>query len=179
MRVDLAGGPARVFVPVTVEPVDRAVGVRHPHQLRNRIRQRVELAFAGPQRGLGALALGDLLGSDIDADDLTVGVAMRMPVGDPEALIGLVGALAGHLDAGDGIAGTHDRLHDAFDRVRQRRYAIPHIAAKMILNRYAADIGQALVDLEVAAVRRQERKADRRSVVDQLQRRLPRIEHLV
>jgi hypothetical protein len=57
-----------------------------------------------------------------------------MPVGDPETLIGLVGALAGHLDAGDGIAGTHDRLHDAFDRIRQRRYAIPHIAAKMILN---------------------------------------------
>ena len=82
--------------------------MRHPHQLRNRIRQRVELAFAGPQRGLGALALGDLLGGDIDADDLTVGVAMRMPVGDPETLIGLVGALAGHLDAGDGIAGAHD-----------------------------------------------------------------------
>jgi hypothetical protein len=39
----------------------------------------------------------------------------------------------------------------------------------MVLYRNAADIGQALVDLEVAAVRRQERKTDRRGVVDQLQ----------
>ena len=113
----------------------------------------MELAFAGPQRGFGTLALGNLFGSDIDADDLAIRVAMRMPVGDPKALVGLVGALAGHLDAGDGVAGPHDRLHDAFDRIRQRRHAIAHIAAKMILDGNAADISQALIDLEVAAIR--------------------------
>jgi hypothetical protein len=47
----------------------------------------------------------------------------------------------------------------------------------MILDGNAADVGQALVDLKVAAVRRQERKADRRGVIDQLQCRLLRIEH--
>ena len=104
------------------------------------MRERVELAFAGPERSLGALALGDLLGGDIDADDLAVTVAMGMPVGDPEAFVGLVGALAGDLDAGDGIAGAHDRGHDAFDRVRQRRHAVSHIAPEMILDGDAADV---------------------------------------
>ena len=136
----------------------------------------MELAFAGLERRLGALALGDLFGGDVDADDLAVAVAMRMPVGDPEALVGLVGALAGDLDAGDGIAGAHDRGHDAFDRIRQRRHAVPHIAPEMILDRDAADFGEALVDLEVAAVGREEGQADRRGVVDQLQGRLLRIE---
>ncbi len=135
------------------------------------------LALAGLERGFGALALGNLLGGNIDADDLAIRIAVRMPVGDPKALTGLVGALAGHLDAGDGIAGPHDRGHDALDRVGQRRHAIAHIAPQMILDRNAADIGQALVDLEVAAVRRQESKPDRRGVVDQLQCRLLRIEH--
>jgi hypothetical protein len=38
----------------------------------------------------------------------------------------------------------------------------------MILNRYAADFGQTLVDLEVSAVKRQASKADWGGVVDQL-----------
>ena len=132
----------------------------------------MELAFAGPERSLSALALGDLLGGDIDADDLAVTVAMGMPIGDPETFVDMVGALAGDLDAGDGIAGAHDRGHDAFDRVRQRRHAVSHIAPEMILNRDAADFGKTLVDLEVAAVGREEGEADRRGVVDQLERRL-------
>ena len=92
----------------------------------------------------------------------------RMPVGHPEAFFGLVGALAGDLDAGDGIAGAHDRGHDAFDRVRQRRHAVSHIAPEMVLNGDAADFGEALVDLDVAAVGGEEGEADRRGVVDQL-----------
>jgi hypothetical protein len=47
----------------------------------------------------------------------------------------------------------------------------------MILDGDTADIGQALVDLEVAAVGGEEGEADRRGVVDQLQRRLLRIEY--
>ena len=121
-----------------------------------------------------ARSFGDLFGRDVDADDLAVIVAVGMPIGDPETLVGLVGALARDLNAGDGIAGAHDRGHDAFDRVRQRRHAVSHIAPEMVLDGDAADIGQALVDLEVAAVGGQEGKADRRGVIDQLQGRLLR-----
>src|SRR5258707_11068719 len=103
LGIDFTGGPAGVFVPVIVEPVDRAACIGHPDQLRDGIRQRVELAFAGRERCLGALALGDLFSRDVDADDLAVTVAMRMPIGDPETLVGLIGALACNLDAGDGI----------------------------------------------------------------------------
>ena len=118
-----------------------------------RIPRPAHLPFASLERGFGTLALGDLFSSDIDADDLAIRVAVRMPVGDPKALVGLVGALAGHLDAGDGVAGPHDRRHDALDCISQRRHAIAHIAAYMILDRNAADISQALIDLEVAAIR--------------------------
>ena len=61
--------------------------------------------------------------------------------------------------------------------VRQRRDAIAHVAPEMIFDRDTADIGEALVDLEVAAIGREERQTDRCGVVDQLQRRLLRIEH--
>ena len=102
--------------------------------------QSVKLAFAGLQRGLRALAFGDLLGGNVDADDLTRSVAVGMPVGDPEALVGLIGALTGHLDAGHGIAGSHDRLHDAFDRIGQRRHTVPDRAPQMVLDGNARHI---------------------------------------
>jgi hypothetical protein len=47
----------------------------------------------------------------------------------------------------------------------------------MILDRDAADVGEALVDLEVAAVGGQEGQPNRRGIVDQLQRWLLRIEY--
>ncbi len=100
-----------------------------------------------------------------------------MPIGDPEPFIGLVGALAGNLDAGHRLAGIHDRADDAFDRLGQSRYAIPNRASQMILDRDAAYLGEALVDLQIAAVGREASKADRRRVVDQLQGRLLRKQH--
>jgi hypothetical protein len=40
-----------------------------------------------------------------------------MPIGDPKPLVGLVGPLAGNLDADRGVTGIHDRAHDTFDRI--------------------------------------------------------------
>ena len=111
---------------------------------------------------------------DVDANDVAIWPALRMPVGDPESFLGLIGALAGDLDAGHGIAGLHDRAHDTLDRRGQCRNAFPDRAPQMILNRDAANFREALIDLQIAAVGRKERKADRRRVVDQLQRRLLR-----
>ena len=74
-----------------------------------RIARGADLAFT-------ALALGDLFGGDVDADDVAVRPALRMPVGDPAALVVVAGALAVDLDAGHGLAGFHDRTNDAFDR---------------------------------------------------------------
>ena len=47
----------------------------------------------------------------------------------------------------------------------------------MIFNRDTAYLGEALVDLQVAAVGRKESETDRRGVVDQLQSRLLRKQH--
>ena len=123
---------------------------------------------------LGPLAFGDLLGGDVDRNDLAARRAQRVPIGHPETFFKLVGALPGDLDADHGFARRHDRADDLLDRVRERRHAIPDKAPEMILDRYAADFGEALVDLQVAAVRRQAGEADRRGVVDQLQRGLLR-----
>src|SRR5258708_25673342 len=117
---------------------------------------------------LAALALGDLLGGDIDADDVAVRPALRMPVGDPAAILILARTLAVDLDAGHGIAGLHDRSHDGLDRVCQPRHAVAHRAPEMPLDRNPADLGEALVDLQIAAVWRGIAKAARRGVIDQL-----------
>ena len=47
----------------------------------------------------------------------------------------------------------------------------------MIFNRDAAYLGQALVDLQIATIRRQESEADRRRIVNQLQGGLLRKQH--
>ena len=108
-----------------------------------------------PHLLLAALSVGDLLGGHVDGDDLAARRPQRMPIGDPGSLLRLVGALAGHLDAGDRLAGLHDRADDLLDRVGKRRHAIPDRSPEMILDRDAAYFGETLVDLQVTAVRRQ------------------------
>ena len=48
-------------------------------------------------------------------------------------------------------------------------------AAQMVFDRNAANVGQALVDLQIAAIGRKEGQPDRRGVVDELQRRLRKL----
>jgi hypothetical protein len=47
----------------------------------------------------------------------------------------------------------------------------------MILDRDATELGQTLVDLQIATVRREAGETDRRGVVDQLQSRLMGKQH--
>ena len=75
-----------------------------------------------------------------------------MPIGHPKSFLSLIGALAGDLDAGDGIASIHDRSDNVFDRIREARHAIANRASQMVLNRDAANLGQALIDLEITTV---------------------------
>src|SRR5258708_24438361 len=100
-----------------------------------------------------------------------------MPIGDTKPFVGLVSALAGALDPNNGLAGTHDRWDDAFDRLGQSRYAVLNRASQMILDGDAAYLREALVDLQVAAVGREASQPDRRRIVDQLQSGLLRKQH--
>ena len=118
-----------------------------------------------------ALALGDLLGGDVHARNFAVRPAQRMPVGDPVPLAaGVVRALARHLNANDGLAGLHDRSDDVFDRIGQRGDGVAHPSPNMVGDGNAADLGEVLIDVQIAAIRREEREADRRSLIDELQR---------
>ena len=76
-----------------------------------RIPRVAELSFARPQRSLRALAFGDLFCGNVDADDFAAWAAQRMPISDPKPLVGLVGALAGNLDANYRLAGLHDQAN--------------------------------------------------------------------
>ena len=118
-----------------------------------------------------ALALGDLLGGDVHARNFSVRPAQRMPIGHPVPLAaGVVRALARHLNANDGLAGLHDRSDDVFDRIRQRGDGVAHPSPNMVGDGNAADLGEVLIDVQIAAIRREEREADRRGLVDELQR---------
>ena len=125
-----------------------------------------------PHLLLAALALGDFFRGHVDGDDFAAGRPQRMPVGDPGALLRLVGALPGDLDPGDRLAGFHDRADDLFHRAGQSGDTVADRAPEMVLDGDAAYFGEALIDLKVAAIRRQAGKPDRRRVIDELQRRL-------
>ena len=122
-----------------------------------------------PNLPLSALAFGDLFSGDVDRNDLAAWRAQRMPICHPVPLLDLVGALAGYLDPDHRLAGFHDRTYDRFDGIRQRRHAIPDEAAKMIFHRNPANLGEAMVDLQIPAVGGQAGEPDRRGVIDQLQ----------
>ena len=130
-----------------------------------------------PHLLLAALALGDLFRRDIDGDDLAARRPERMPIGDPGPFFRLVGALPGHLDPGDRLTGYHDRANNLFHRVGQSRHAVPDRPPEMIFDGDAAYLGETLIDLKIAAIRRQAGKPDRRRVVDELQRRLRKQQH--
>ena len=123
---------------------------------------------------LGPLALGDLLGGNIDGNDLATRRTQRVPIGNPGTLLDLIGVLACNLNPYHRFTRFHDRPNDLLDRICQRRHAVSDKAAKMILNRNAADLGETLVDLQVTAIRRQACKPDGSRVVDELKRGLLR-----
>jgi hypothetical protein len=148
-------------------------------QMRALARLRLDPLLEGlvqvPQRLLGrdplllrALAIGNFLGNHIYARNGAIRAPYRMPAGEPEPLrIGSVRPLPVDLDAGDGLARAQDALDDALDLIGDLRERLAHGASDMIGDRNSADFSQTLVDLKVAAVRRQECKADRGGVVDQ------------
>jgi len=70
-----------------------------------------------------------------------------MPIGDPKPLVDLIGALADDLDTRHWFAGLHDRADDILDRAGQSRHTVSYRASQMILDRDAADLCEALVDL--------------------------------
>src|SRR5258706_5637992 len=92
-----------------------------------------------------------------------------MPIGDPNPSLGLIGALAGNLDANHWIARIYDGADDAFDCIGHSRYAVPDRAPQMVLNGDAAYLGEALVDLQIAAVGRETSQPDRRRIINKLQ----------
>jgi hypothetical protein len=132
--------------------------------------------LAGGDRRLGALALGNVLGHDIDADHPPIRALQRVPAGAPDMVgIALVGALPMHLDADDGLSLHDHRADDLFDRIGELRNGLTHRAADVVGDRNAANLGQTLVDLRVATIEGQECQSDRSGIVNELKIRGERI----
>src|SRR5262247_2048890 len=86
----LFGRCSRVVVPAFVIPVSAARRVGHPGERTHVVGKiaKARLAFAqrllaGGEHRRGTLALGNVLGHDVDADDSSIRASQRMPVGDP------------------------------------------------------------------------------------------------
>ena len=182
----LRGRPAEGGGPGRIDVAKRAIRVGDHQQLVRYVpdagalarldldaplERRGELAkprLAGRERSLRALALGDLLGHHVDADDCAPRPPQRVPAGQPEALrVAPVGPLPVDLDAGDRRAGLENRPDDLLDLIGDHRHRFAHRAPDMAVDRDAADFRQSRVDLQIAAVGAQEGEADRRRIVQQ------------
>src|SRR6267154_1195110 len=102
------------------------------------------------------------------SDDDALRTPQWMPAGEPESLrIGAVGPLPIDFDARDGLALAQNELNDFLDLIRDLRDDLTHRPSDMIGGRNPADFRQALVDLQIAAIRTEECKADGGGVVNQ------------
>jgi hypothetical protein len=94
-----------------------------------------------------APAFRNLLGGHIDCDDFTIWRSQWMPIRHPGALLDLICTLSRDFDADDRLSSFDDRTHDLLDGIRQCGHAVSDKTPEMILNRNAANLGKALVDL--------------------------------
>jgi hypothetical protein len=103
-----------------------------------------------------------------------------MPIRYPEALIALIGALAGYLDANNGLARFDNLPYDLLDGICQRWHAVADKPSKMIFHGDTANFRETLVYLQIPAIRRQAGETDGRGVVNELKCRLiPKQQHFV
>ena len=130
-----------------------SVGGRRPDQRRGCQHQRPVALLAGHQRGLCTFALGDFLGRNVDAENVAARVLQRIPVRQP-APVGAdsIRALSADLDVRHRLALGDDGLHELLHLAGDIRHHFADGVAEMILHRNSAYVGQALVDLKVAAI---------------------------
>ena len=134
-------GRSRVVMPTLIVPVNPALGIGGPGELADVVGELAKPQFAFAQGFVisseyrfGALALGNLLGRDIDPDDFANWIAQRVPISDPPAILGYVRALARDLNASHRLTGADDGTDDAFDSIGQSRYAVANRTPQMIFN---------------------------------------------
>jgi hypothetical protein len=150
-------------VPVTPNPPAR---VGRPSKLAHVVGKLAKSSFAFRKRRFGTFAFRNFLGNDIDAENVTGGVFQRMPVGQPNTLrVATVRSLAANLYAGNGLAGSENRLHDVFDLIGNLWERVADGPANMVCNGNPADLGQMLVDLEISAIGGKEGESNRGGLV--------------
>jgi hypothetical protein len=125
------------------------------------------LAFS--KRRFGTFAFSDFLGNDIDAENAASGILQRVPVGKPDTLcVTAVRSLAADLYACDGPASAENRLNYVLDLIGNLRDRVSHGPSDVVRDGNPADLGQVPIDLEISAVRGEERESDRGGVVHKL-----------
>jgi hypothetical protein len=160
---------------VPAELLERGVGVHaaavaldHDHALaRLRQREQERLVAVGllPQGALRRAALGDVADDDADAGDLARGGAHRPVRGDPVPRnAGAGGRRAGDLDRVERLAAAGHLGHVGLHLRRQVGQQLGDRAADVGRGRDPVDLGQPVVDPDVAQVGVQQRDADRRAL---------------
>ena len=138
-------------------------GLDDGQRVLHAVRELVHQQRVAPRR-LGAL--GDILDDQAGADDLACGVAHRIPFLDPVAQHARVArALAAPL--ADHDFATLDHLpQNGLAPGAQVRRDLPRDLTQLGLDRPAVDVGQRLVETQIAAVAVEQRQPDRRGAVE-------------
>ena len=99
------------------------------------------------------MRLGDLLSSNVYANNFPTRIFQWMPIGDPDSFdVRSVRALAVDLDARNRLACTYNGLYDVLDLLSDLRDHLAHRTPDVISNRDPTYFGQVLIDHQVMAI---------------------------
>jgi len=131
-----------------------------------------QLLLASREIGFDALSFSDLLGSDIDPNDLPALVFQRVPICDPDTIsVRPIRSLTVDLVAGDRFACAQDRLHDAFNLLCDLRDRLTYSTANVVRDWEPANFDQVLIYHHVTTIGAKKSQTDRRCLVYQLKLR--------
>jgi hypothetical protein len=160
----------RIVVPTFVEPSSSTDRIGRPGELAHVVGKLPKSSLAFSKRRFGTFAFCNFLGNNIDAENAASGILQRVPVGKPDTLcVTAVRSLAADLYACDGLASAENRLHYLLDLIGNLRDRVSHGPSDVVRDGNPADLGQVPVDLQISAVRGEERESDRGGVVHKLQ----------
>jgi hypothetical protein len=145
----LFGGPSRVFHPLAAQVVAVAVGPARPHQVRQRLRERLIMTAAFHERALDPLTVGDV-GGHAEHGVRPAGLVPQ------RALHREIGAIAvgerHHLLLGQRRVGLHDAAVHRHEPLGDRRAEQIDVgASENLFRRDLEELEEALVHEEILA----------------------------
>ena len=124
--------------------------IARPRPDGRRLEHELERLGGLAERALGAPPRGDVADDDAHAAGLAAGEVRDVAAQPVAELVGVAERSALELDVLDGLAGLEHLLQDGLDDLDEKGEQVPPTLADVLLDGQAVDLGQALVDADVA-----------------------------